>query len=75
MEIDGSQSKITIKSSIFRFMAYDLFAFYINSLNEINTRRKEIMSAFSKGLISVCEGQALDKEYELKQSIKIIYER
>ena len=38
LEIDGSQSKITIESSKYRFMAYDLFAFYINSINEINTR-------------------------------------
>lgn len=39
---------------------------YENLLKDCNGNAKEIFDDFTKGLVEVCEGQSLDKEYETK---------
>ena len=36
-----------------------------------STNSKAIINSFNKGLIEVCEGQSLDKEFELKANVTI----
>ena len=38
-------------------------------LKDCNGNTKEVVSSFTKGLVEVCEGQSLDKEYETKRNV------
>ena len=40
-------------------------------LKDLIVPGNEVVTFFTKGLVEVCEGQSLDKEYELKKSISI----
>lgn len=40
-------------------------------LKDCNGTSKKVLSAFTKGLIEVCEGQSLDKEFELRDDVSI----
>ena len=40
-------------------------------LKDCNGNTRQIVSAFTKGLIEVCEGQSLDKEFEIRKSVSI----
>lgn len=40
-------------------------------LKDCNDNSKEVMSAFTKGLVDVCEGQSLDTDYEKKRNVSI----
>lgn len=40
-------------------------------LKDCNKKSKEVISSFTKGLITVCEGQGLDKEFELKEEVSL----
>lgn len=40
-------------------------------LKNCNGKTKEVVSAFTKGLIEICEGQSLDKDYETKENVSI----
>ncbi|MGA7720777.1 MAG: polyprenyl synthetase family protein [Ignavibacteriaceae bacterium] len=40
-------------------------------LKDCNGIAKKVLAAFTKSLIEVCEGQSLDKEYELKEAVSI----
>lgn len=40
-------------------------------LKDCNGNAKNILSSFTKGLIEVCEGQSLDKEFELRNNVGI----
>ena len=42
---------------------------YENLLRDCGENAKEIFADFTKGLVEVCEGQSLDKEYETRQSL------
>jgi len=44
---------------------------YENLLKNCNGNSKEIFTDFTRGLIEVCEGQSLDKEYETKPVVNI----
>lgn len=36
-----------------------------------NSNSKNILAAFTKGLVEVCEGQSLDKDYELREIVSL----
>lgn len=38
-------------------------------LKDCNGNAKKILSSFTKGLIEVCEGQSLDKEFEIRNNV------
>ncbi len=40
-------------------------------LKDCNNNAKDVMSAFTKGLVDVCEGQSMDTDFELKKSVPI----
>jgi len=40
-------------------------------LKDCNGSAKKVLGSFTKGLIEVCEGQSLDKEYELREQVTI----
>lgn len=40
-------------------------------LKDCNGNAKEVLSAFTKGLVDVCEGQSMDTDFELKESVSI----
>ena len=40
-------------------------------LKDCNGNAKEVLSAFTKGLVDVCEGQSMDTDFELKASVSI----
>ena len=40
-------------------------------LKDCNGTAKKVLSAFTKGLVEVCEGQSLDKEFEIRKSVSI----
>ena len=40
-------------------------------LKDCNGNAKEILKAFTQGLVEVCEGQSMDKDFELKQKVSI----
>jgi geranylgeranyl diphosphate synthase type II len=40
-------------------------------LKDCNGKTKEVVSAFTKGLIEICEGQSLDKDYETKDNVSL----
>lgn len=40
-------------------------------LKDCNGNAKEILASFTKGLIEVCEGQSLDKEFELRNNVTL----
>lgn len=40
-------------------------------LKDCNGNAKNILASFTKGLIEVCEGQSLDKEFELRNNVSI----
>lgn len=40
-------------------------------LKDCNGNAKNILASFTKGLIEVCEGQSLDKEFELRNHVSI----
>lgn len=40
-------------------------------LKDCNGKTKEVISAFTKGLIEVCEGQSLDKDFETTDNVTI----
>ncbi len=44
---------------------------YENLLKDGNGRTKDIFADFTKGLVEVCEGQSLDKEYETRQTLEL----
>jgi len=44
---------------------------YENLLKECKGNLKDILSDFTKGLVEVCEGQSLDKEYESRSSVSL----
>lgn len=44
---------------------------YENLLKDCKENTKDIVSTFTRGIIEVCEGQSLDKEFELRDDVKI----
>lgn len=44
---------------------------YESLLKDSNHHTKEIVSSFTQGIIEVCEGQSLDKEFELRKSVSL----
>jgi len=40
-------------------------------LKDCNGTAKKVLAAFTKGLVEVCEGQSLDKEFELSENVSI----
>lgn len=40
-------------------------------LKDCNGNAKEVLSAFTKGLVDVCEGQSMDTDFELKKNVSI----
>ena len=46
-----------------------LLSLSLMKINEVKNNHKNVLVAFTKGLLSVCEGQALDIEYEQKDKI------
>ncbi|QQS38172.1 MAG: polyprenyl synthetase family protein [Ignavibacteriales bacterium] len=46
-------------------IAYELL------LKDCNGKTKEVMSAFTTGLIEICEGQSMDKDFETLQSVSL----
>jgi geranylgeranyl diphosphate synthase type II len=44
---------------------------YENLLKDCNGNSKDILADFTKGLVEVCEGQSLDKEYESRSSVTL----
>jgi geranylgeranyl diphosphate synthase type II len=40
-------------------------------LKDCNGNAKEVISAFTKGLVDVCEGQSMDTDFEIKKSVSI----
>ncbi len=40
-------------------------------LKDCNGKTKEVIAAFTKGLIEVCEGQSLDKDFETRNDVSI----
>jgi geranylgeranyl diphosphate synthase type II len=40
-------------------------------LKDCNGNAKEILASFTKGLIEVCEGQSLDKEFEIRNNVTL----
>ncbi len=40
-------------------------------LKDCNGTTKEVLKAFTKGLVEVCEGQSMDKDFELKKIVKL----
>jgi geranylgeranyl diphosphate synthase type II len=44
---------------------------YESLLKDLKLNCKPVMAAFTKGLVEVCEGQSLDKEFELKKNVTI----
>jgi len=40
-------------------------------LKDCNGNSKEVISAFTKGLIEVCEGQSLDTDFELRKDVSL----
>ncbi|MDR3625192.1 MAG: polyprenyl synthetase family protein [Ignavibacteriaceae bacterium] len=40
-------------------------------LKDCNGTAKKVLSAFTKGLVEVCEGQSLDKEFEIRKAVTI----
>lgn len=50
----------------------NLIAFaYQYLLLDCHENVKEVVATFTKGIVEVCEGQSLDKEFELKKEVKI----
>jgi geranylgeranyl diphosphate synthase, type II len=41
-------------------------------LKDCDGKTREIISAFTKGLIEVCEGQSLDKDFETRNNVTIV---
>jgi geranylgeranyl diphosphate synthase type II len=44
---------------------------YENLLKDLKSNTKPVAAGFTKGLVEVCEGQSLDKEFELKKNVSI----
>ena len=44
---------------------------YENLISDLKLNSKEMVAAFTKGLVEVCEGQSLDKEFEVKKNVTI----
>lgn len=44
---------------------------YEKLLLDVNGNSKTVVSDFTKGLVEVCEGQSLDKDYELQDEVSI----
>ncbi len=44
---------------------------YKQLLKDCNGNSKEILSAFTKGLVDVCEGQSMDKDFETLEHVSI----
>lgn len=40
-------------------------------LKDCNGNTKEVLKAFTQGLVKVCEGQSMDKDFELKKQVSI----
>lgn len=40
-------------------------------LKDCNGNAKDILASFTKGLVEVCEGQSLDKEFELRNNVSL----
>jgi len=53
-------------------VGYELIGLSYRSLLRTNNKRiQEIVKVFTDGVIEVCEGQALDKEYETKDNVTL----
>lgn len=44
---------------------------YENLLKDCNDNSKKVVAAFTRGIIEVCEGQSLDKDFETRNNISI----
>ncbi|MBU1680085.1 MAG: polyprenyl synthetase family protein [Bacteroidetes bacterium] len=44
---------------------------YQNLLKDTKEKHKDVLSIFTQGIIEVCEGQSLDKEFETKSKVTI----
>jgi len=44
---------------------------YKNLLKDCNGNLKEVVDTFTQGIIEVCEGQSLDKDFELQKNVTI----
>ncbi len=44
---------------------------YESLLKDLKLNSKGVVAAFTKGLVEVCEGQSLDKEFEMKKNVAI----
>ncbi len=40
-------------------------------LKDLNNNSKNILNTFTRGIIEICEGQSLDKEFELREKVSI----
>lgn len=40
-------------------------------LKDCNGKTKEVVSAFTKGLVEICEGQSLDKDFETAENVSL----
>lgn len=44
---------------------------YENLLKDCNGNSKEVLKTFTKGIVEVCEGQSLDKEFETRNNVSL----
>jgi geranylgeranyl diphosphate synthase type II len=44
---------------------------YISLLKDCKDRHQEIINYFTKGVVEVCEGQSLDKDFESRESVSL----
>lgn len=44
---------------------------YKNLLKDCNKNSKQVIKTFTQGIVEVCEGQSLDKEFETKEKVSI----
>jgi len=44
---------------------------YENLLKDCNSNAKEVLKTFTHGIVEVCEGQSLDKEFEIRTDVTI----
>lgn len=44
---------------------------YENLLKDCNGNSKEVLKTFTKGIVEVCEGQSLDKEFETRNNVTL----
>lgn len=44
---------------------------YMNLLKDTKSNDKAVLTTFTKGVIDVCEGQSLDKDFEVRENVSI----